>query len=112
MEVHFRTSKFAKQAQTIASAKQTWGEIRGKLLRRRLDELVAAENLEIMRRVPAAKCHELTGNLKGFLAVNLDQPYRLLFIPYHDPLPLKPDGGLEWSKVTAICVTEIVDYHG
>ncbi len=111
MDVYFRKSKMQKRSQTIADAKCEWGEIRGKLVRRRLDELAAATNLEMMRSLPGAKCHELTGNLKGKLAVNLDQPYRLLFEPANDPIPCKDDGGLDWTKVTAITVLEILDYH-
>lgn len=112
MEVSFRTSKLRKHTETIESARREWGERRGKLLRRRLDELAAAPDLETMRRLPGARCHELTGNLRGRLAVDLDHPYRLLFEPAHDPIPRKDDGGLDWTKVTAITVVEILDYHG
>jgi len=112
VDVYFRTSKFRKQTQTSETARREWGERRGKLLRRRLDELAAAPNLETMKKLPGARCHELTGNLKGKLAVDLDHPYRLLFEPAHDPMPCKDDGGLDWAKVTAITVLEITDYHG
>lgn len=111
MDVYFRQSKLRKHTQTIASAQREWGERRGKLLRRRLDELAAAANLEMMRRLPGPRCHELTGNLKGRLAVDLDHPYRL-FEPANDPVPYKEDGGLDWARVTAITVLEITDYHG
>jgi len=66
----------------------------------------------MMRQLPGARCHELKGNMEGTLAVDLDQPYRLLFEPANDPIPRKEDGGLDWKKVTAITVTEIRDYHG
>jgi len=113
VDVYFRTSKFRKHTETIASAQREWGERRGKLLRRRLDELAAAvPSLAMMRKLPGARCHELTDNLKGKLAVDLDHPYRLLFEPADDPVPRKADGGLDWTKVTAITVLEIIDYHG
>ena len=112
MDVYFRTSKFRKHTQTIASAQREWGERRGKLLRRRLDELVSLTNLAMIRQLPGPRCHELTGNLKGKLAVDLDHPCRLLFEPANDPIPRKYDGGLDWNKVTAITVTDILDYHG
>ena len=38
--------------------------------------------------------------------------YRLLFEPAHDPLPRKPDGGLDWAGVTAIRILGVEDYHG
>ena len=112
MDVYFRTSKLRKHTETIATAQREWGERRGKLIRRRLDELAAATNLEMMRGLPGARCHELTGNLKGKLAVDLDHPCRLLFEPFHEPIPRKDDGGLDWKKTTAIIVTEILNYHG
>jgi len=112
VDVSFRTSKLRKHTETIATAQREWGERRGKLVRRRLDELAAATNLEMMRGLPGARCHELTGNLKGRLAVDLDHPYRLLFEPANDPIPRKDDGGLDWPRITAITVTDIIDYHG
>lgn len=111
MDVYFRKSKMQKHSQTIADAQREWGTIRGILVRRRLDELAAASNLEMMKKLPGAKCHELTGNLKGKLAVNLDQPYRLIFEPANDPVPRKADGGLDWTQVTEINITDILDYH-
>jgi hypothetical protein len=29
----------------------------------------------------------------------------------NDPLPTKPDGGLDWSEITAVMNLAIVDYH-
>ena len=86
--------------------------MRAKLLRRRLDEFRAAENLEIMRSLPQVRCHELKGNREGTLSVDLDHPYRLIFEPASTPIPRKSDGGLDWTKVTAIRVLTIEDYHG
>jgi len=39
------------------------------------------------------------------------QPQRLIFEPDHNPVPQKPDGGLDWTQVTRIRVIEITDYH-
>jgi proteic killer suppression protein len=64
-----------------------------------------------MRQLPGARCHELTGDLKGQLAVDLAHPFRLVFSPAHDPQPTKEDGGLNWTEVTAICIDNVVDYH-
>ena len=111
MEITFRKTKFAKHSQTIQAAQREWGPVRGKLIRQRLDELSAADSLEMMRFVPRARCHELTGNLAGLISVDLDHPYRLLFEPDHDPVPKKEDGGLDWTKITVIKVTEIRDTH-
>lgn len=81
------------------------------ILRTRLDELDAADTLEQMRHIPQANCHELSQNRKGQIAVNLAHPYRLIFRPGNDPIPTKSDGGLDWTKVNVIEVSEISDYH-
>ncbi len=81
-----------------------------KKLRQRLADLEAASALEEMRNLPG-RCHELTGNLAGHLAVDLKHPYRLIFRPDHAPTPTKADGGLDWSQVTNILITDVRDYH-
>lgn len=77
----------------------------------RLKDLASADNLSVMRTIPAARCHELTGNRKGELAVDISGNSRLIFIPNHDPLPIKNDGGLYWEGVTKIQIIDIEDYH-
>ena len=71
----------------------------------------AADTLEDLGKAPGARCHELTANLKGQLAVDLVHPYRLVFRPDHDPVPAKEDGGLNWQAVTRVIIIDIVDYH-
>jgi hypothetical protein len=36
---------------------------------------------------------------------------RLIFAPAHEPVPRKPDGGLDWTQVTAVCILDVEDYH-
>lgn len=85
---------------------------RSELIRERLDEVADAENLEVMRYLPQAYCHELKGNRKGDLAVKLDQGFRLTFEPANEPIPRKEDGGLDWGQVTAIRIIKLSeDYH-
>jgi proteic killer suppression protein len=57
-------------------------------------------------------CEELKENRKGQFSLRLDGRYRLIFIPNHDPLPTKPDGGLDWKRITAVKIIEVKDYHG
>ena len=80
-------------------------------IKMRLKNLKDADNLAIMRTIPAARCHELTGDRKGELAVDVSGNYRIIFEPLHDPIPQKDDGGLNWEEVTKIQINEIDDYH-
>ena len=90
---------------------KAWGAERAKQIRRRLDDLRAASSLETMRRLPG-RCHELTGDRRGQLALSVGANYRLLFEPAHDPVARKADGGLDWPKVTTIRILGVEDYHG
>jgi proteic killer suppression protein len=83
----------------------------GRKVNQRLKDLADAGNLAVMRTIPASRCHELTGERKGELAVNVSGNYRLIFEPNHDPIPKKEDGGLNWEEVTKIQINAIEDYH-
>ena len=76
----------------------------------RLQQMRDAENLEELR-FAAGGWHELKGDRKGQLACSLLKRLRLVFAPANDPRPVKPDGGLDWSQVTAVVNLEIIDYH-
>lgn len=77
----------------------------------RVKELMDADNLAVMRTLPAARCHELKGKRKGEIAVDISGNYRLIFEPKNEPKPLKADGSLNWVNVTEIQINEIIDYH-
>lgn len=90
------------------------GPLRTKKLKVALTQLYAAPNLGVFAppMSPPHRCHELTGNRKGQLTIDLDHPYRLVFTPNHDPLPMRPEGGLDWKQVTNIEIRGIEDTHG
>ena len=87
------------------------GVIRAKKLGQRLMELRAADCLADISRLPPPRCHELTGNRSGHFSVDLDHPYRLIFLPDHDPVPLTDDGGVDLRLVTSILILGIEDTH-
>lgn len=110
MEITFRTRKLWKQCNDSRAAVREFGPNQARKLRQRLDDLQAAENLGLFRALPG-RCHELKGDRKGQLSLDLEHPFRLVFEPAHDPPPMQPDGGLGWKTVTAVRILEIVDTH-
>lgn len=110
MVIVFEERKFEKQCNNQSKLIQVQGVLRAKKLRLRLDDLKAALTLEDMRNAPG-RCHELHGNLVDHLSLDLDHPYRLLFVPDHDPIPRKDDGGLDWNQVTTVKIVGIRDTH-
>ena len=82
-----------------------------KKLKQRLMELKAADVLSDISHLPPARCHQLTGKDAGTFSVDLEHPYRLLFIPADDPVPLYKDGGIDTKRVKEIEIIEIRDTH-
>ncbi len=111
MNITFRSKKLQKCCSTEKQALKEFGQKRARKLMQRLMELNAADNLSQIPPTPPPRCHELTGNLKGILSVDLDHPWRLLFVPAHNPIPKKEDGGLDWAQVTDIEIVAIEDTH-
>ena len=111
MVISFKTKKLQKQCSKGAEAIKKLGPKCGMKLKQRMMELVAAETLADIFRVPPARCHELTGNRKGQLSVNLEHPYRLLFVPANNPVPEHHEGGLDRTAVTEIEIIAIADTH-
>jgi plasmid maintenance system killer protein len=111
MEVSFEKGKLHKICNSDKKLRGEYGARMAEIIKERLSELVAVEVLADMRTIPRARCHELTGNLKGLLAVDLIHPKRLVFRPFDKPIPRMPDGGLNWSEVRQIEIVGIGDYH-
>lgn len=110
MEIIYKSKKLEKQFTDPREMAKSFGQLARKV-NQRLKELTDADNLAIMKAIPAARCHELMGDRKGELAVDVSGNYRMIFEPNHDPTPKKDDGGLNWQEVTKIQINEIEDYH-
>ena len=111
MEVRFKKSKMAKACSSDAEARKKWGDPMARRLQQRLMELVAADTLADISHLPPARYHEEIGDRAGQISVDLVHPFRLIFEPDHDPVPRKPDGGLDRGSVTRVLVLEVCDPH-
>jgi len=110
MEITIEDKKLRNTLESEKKLKGKYGKLASRIMQR-LDELRSFETLEALQQeMPHIHCHELKGDKKGMLAVNISGNYRLLFKP-HEPQPLKPDGGLDWKQIKAIIIIDIVDYH-
>ena len=110
MEISYANSRIQKICTIDKIAQKMLGKKCADILGERLQQMMDAPNLGELRFVPGA-WHELVGDRKGQLACSLQGRVRLVFTPANVPRPTKPDGGLDWSKVTAVMNLEIVDYH-
>lgn len=112
MDIKFKTKKLSKKCSSKKEMIKEWGPEMAKKLSQRLMEIKAMNTLADLHLLPQAYCHQLTGYRDNQFAVNLKQPYRLIFEPHQDPIPLKQDGGFDLNKITAILIIEVIDYHG
>lgn len=111
MDITFATEKLQKLCNDKKALTKAFGAVCAKKIHNRLDDMRDAPTLDVCRALPG-RYHELIGDRKGQIACDAEHPKRLIFKPAHNPIPTKADGGLDWGKVTAVCVMEIEDYHG
>ncbi len=109
MQVLFETRSVEKRLATRKARVREFGEPVANKLDLRLSQLNAANTLEEMRSL--GRTHELSGDRRGHLAIDVTRNLRLVFEPANEPLPARSDGGLDWARVTSIRIKEVTDYH-
>ena len=110
MDISFKTSRLQELCSEQELMVKRLGTDTAKKLRQRLADLQACDSLHEASFIPG-RVHEPCGDRRGQIAMDLHGGVRLIFVPDHDPMPRKPDGGLDRKSVTAIMVTEVGDYH-
>lgn len=111
MQLSFKNTALRELCINDKLLRKQFGEKGRKKIRQRLDEFDAAENLAVIGRLPGPRCEELKGDRAGELSVRAHDGMRIIFRPMHAPVPIKPDGGLDWTAITAIQIHSIEDYH-
>lgn len=87
------------------------GAVQAKKIGLRISTILAARHLGELRPPTPGRFHPLTADKAGWIACDLDGPYRLILEPDHSPLPTLPDGGLDWNQVTCVKILGVLDYH-
>jgi proteic killer suppression protein len=111
MEVVFRTRKLQRASNSKELLKREYGAENGRLIMRRLLVLQNANSLGDVPRDRPDRCHALGGERRGQFAVDVKHPFRIVFEPANDPLPLRDNGELDLARMTSICILSIEDYH-
>ena len=110
MDISFDDKKLEQYANNDRLGLKKLGKIRFKKYKQRLDQLKASHSLEDVRHQPG-RFHELVGDRKGQWACDLDQPFRLIFEPQENPIPVNDDGNYVWVEIKGVEIIEIEDYH-
>ena len=110
MDIIVNNKKLRKILEDKSKIRKKYGTKMANKIMQRIDDIKSAENLEILMKLPENH-HPLTGDRKGQFACNLVQPYRLIYRPANDTLPIDDNGNLIYSEITLVEILEIVDYH-
>ncbi|MEA1911015.1 MAG: killer suppression protein [Spirochaetota bacterium] len=111
MVITFDKAKLKKIFNESKRLDREFGNRNAKKIQIRMSVLRAALSLEQVPKVKPDRCHELTNNRKGTFAVDLEHPFRLVFRPNMDTVPLKDDGGIDLAQVTTVKILGVEDYH-
>lgn len=111
MDIAFRTRKLGKTFNSERELAREYGDRMARTIQLRLAVLRNARALAMVPTTPPDRRHLLSDSRRGQYAVDLVHPFRLVFEPNHDPVPRTEDGGIDVTRVTAITIMEVVDYH-
>ena len=98
MDITYKTNKIKKVCTDAKAAERTYGREMADKIHQRIDEIGAADSVEMMIKFHIGRCHPLIKNRKGQYAVDLVNPYRLVFEKKGDEIQIAN-------------ILEIVDYH-
>ncbi len=98
MYITFKNKKLEKICTDAKTADRTYGKRMSAKIKQRMDEIRAADTVEMMIRFHIGRCHSLTQDRNGQYAVDLVHPYRLVFETNGDEIQIAN-------------ILEIVDYH-
>jgi proteic killer suppression protein len=110
MVITFKDRKFGELVNNERNLTKKLGEAQADKLLIRLNQMRDANTLEDVRNL-AGKYHELKYDRKCQWGCDLNQPYRLIFQPHEDPIPINESGQYLWDKITGVEIVEIINYH-
>jgi len=110
MNIIFANKNLKKYANNAGLAKQKLGPKRADLYQRRLQDMADANSFNDLQYLPG-NYHQLRNDRKDQWACDLDQPYRLIFMPGESPVPKDQHGKQILSEIHIVEILEIINYH-
>jgi proteic killer suppression protein len=110
VKIDYNPKKLGKTFADEKAMLKAYGDRAKKVIQRKR-ELAAAENLDVIAKIPAANLHPLKGNRNGDWAIDVFKNWRICFEIAHNPLPTISDGGIDFARVTDITIVSVEDYH-
>lgn len=98
MNITYKNNKIEKVCTVAIEAEKKYGQEMATKIHQRIDEISAADSVDMLVRFRIGRCHPLKGNRKGEYGMDLVHPYRLVFRVLN--------GEIQIAKIM-----EIIDYH-
>ncbi len=98
MDITYKTKKLRRICTDAKTAERAYGIEMAAKIHQRIDEISAADSVEVLIKYHIGRCHPLSQDRKGQYAMDLVHPYRLVFEKNGD-------------KIQIVLVLDIVDYH-
>lgn len=98
IRISYKSRRLQKVCEDAEAAEKQYGAEMAEKIQMRIDQIRAADSIEMLVRNRIGRCHQLKGNRKEQFAMDLTHPYRLVFRKINEEL-------------IAVEVLEIVDYH-
>ncbi|MFT8401469.1 MAG: type II toxin-antitoxin system RelE/ParE family toxin [Lentilactobacillus diolivorans] len=108
MKVFAETNKLSKALASQKKLLKEFGRNRAHKIQARITEFKAANDLSEISYLPPARLHELSGNRKGYFAVDISGNWRIVF----KALDRNSHFTTVKEDAVAVYIKEVVDYHG
>lgn len=98
LDIEYRNNKMRKICCDAQYAEKMYGRENMEKIHLRLDQIEAADTVEMLIQYRIGRCHALSMNRKGQYEMDLVHPYRLVFEK-------------KGHEIQIAYIVEIVDYH-
>lgn len=98
MQIEYKTRKLERVCTIYEEAEKIHGSRMAEKIHMRIDNITAADTVEVLIAGFVGRCHLLKGTRKNQYAMDLIHPYRLVFEK-------------KGAEIQIVTIIEITDYH-
>lgn len=111
MEIGFRRATEQALFRSPALVRRRYGSACAKKIALRFTQIRAAASLEVLCKVPQARCHPLAVDTSEQFSLDLEHPLVMIVEVAEVPVPRVADGSIDRAKVHRLAFVEITDTH-
>ena len=111
MEIGFRRASERAFFLDPVKVRRKYGPACAKKIELRFTQIRAAASLDVLCKLPQARCHQLVADRSEQFSLDLEHPLRMIVDVADEPVPRLGDGGIDRSQVSRLAFVEIDDTH-